>query len=235
MPEKKSTRTGRRPASKTTRTRKGASGPEKERPKGGGSEKKVTEESNQQPDQIGAILTKGLDLAEASISLGLNLVSRLGSVAQENLIDRLFGVVPSSSSASETESDSGSPPEPSAPEERTGEDNAADNYGVINRMPLIPGGPVKVSFSINNDSYNTPKKVRLRLVGFTGERQGMVIEGKDFSIRPVTKSIAPMDFDKFTLSGVIPESLVSDVYSGWIIVQAEKEFRIPVRLAVSGV
>jgi len=39
--------------------------------------------------QLGALMSKSLDLAEASLNLGLNFVQRLGSTVQEQVIDRL--------------------------------------------------------------------------------------------------------------------------------------------------
>ena len=42
--------------------------------------------------QLGALMSKSLDLAEASLTLGLNFVQRLGSTVQEQVIDRLSHV-----------------------------------------------------------------------------------------------------------------------------------------------
>jgi len=105
---------------------------------------------------------------------------------------------------------------------------------VVNRLPLYPGSPVEVSFSVNNDSPSSPKRVRLRVEGFVGEMHGAELNSGDFSVKPATKMIAPMDFDKFVLTGTIPQDIVADVYNGWIVaLEGQEEVRIPVRLIVT--
>ena len=40
-------------------------------------------------DQVGMILSKGLDLAEAGVSLGVTIVNRIGSAAQQQVLERM--------------------------------------------------------------------------------------------------------------------------------------------------
>ena len=44
-------------------------------------------------DQFGAIFAKGLDLAEASLSLGLTMITRVGAAAQQQ-VERLASALP---------------------------------------------------------------------------------------------------------------------------------------------
>jgi hypothetical protein len=90
-----------------------------------------------------------------------------------------------------------------------------------------------VSFTINNDSATSPKELQLRVAGFAGQMHGTSFNGEQFSVEPATQVIAPMDFDKFTLKGAIPPDVPGDAYFGWVIVSAEEELRIPVRLVVT--
>jgi hypothetical protein len=46
------------------------------------------------------------------------------------------------------------------------------------------------------------------------------------------KSIAPMDFEKFVLTGTLPADAPPDVYRGSVIVGSTDEMSIPVRLVV---
>ena len=188
-------------------------------------------------DQIGSIMTKGLDLVEASITLGINLANKFGSVVQEQTIDKIDRAGGPYAGQGETpyiESGMGDASYYQNEEDRLGEIETPPNVNyVINRLPLFPGSPVKISFTINNDSVSFPKKLRMRVEGFVGEMHGANLNGKDFSIKPGTKVIAPMDFDKFTLTGTIPQDVLSDTYCGWIFVSEAEELKIPVRLTVT--
>ncbi|GAB4379507.1 MAG: hypothetical protein Kow0042_28990 [Calditrichia bacterium] len=224
--EKKKTATSRRTTAQKQRKEKTEKSPPKS--EGGNKGKKESPRT----DQLSAIVSKGFDLAEASITLGINLVNRLGSVAQEKLIEKVTDMGRSFTAG-------GEPPnagDTAYPGEQEPESAGEQSPGVMyiqNRLPLFPGSPVQVSFSLSNDSPTTPKKLKLRLEGFVGQMQGMVIDGKGFSIKPASKVIAPMDFDKFTLVGQIPQQAVSDHYAGWILVSGEEELKIPVRLIVT--
>jgi len=46
-------------------------------------------------DQVGTLLAKGLDLAEAGVSLGVTILSRVGAAAQQQLSERMDGATPS--------------------------------------------------------------------------------------------------------------------------------------------
>ena len=105
-------------------------------------------------------------------------------------------------------------------------------YGITNRLPLTPGGAVKISFSVNNDSMTEPKKVDLRIEGFTGDSHGGRLDASTFTVKPAQKMIAPVDFDKFILQGPVPADTLPDVYRGAVTVASENELKIPVVLVV---
>jgi hypothetical protein len=185
-------------------------------------------------DQVGAILGKGLDLAEAGVSLGVTIVSRLGTVAQKQVLDRMMsaafqaGVPPMGAAAEPAQ------PQPSSGmAEPSPAPATAPTFYITNRLPLSPGGAVKVSFSINNDSLVAPKKVALRVEGFAGEVSGASLPAAAVSVKPPSRTIAPVDFEKFVLRGTVPADAPPDVYVGWIVVDAEEQLRIPLRLTVS--
>ena len=178
-------------------------------------------ELRQRLDQVGKILAKGLDLAEAGVSLGVTIVSRVGVAAQQKIREGL-DVAAASASAQ-------SPPDTEKPGEAA---EREPEYGITNRLPLMPGGTVRISFSVNNDSTTEPKKVELRLDGFTGDASGRHIDPALFSVKPGQKAIAPVDFEKFVLQGSVPDKTPPDVYRGAIFVGPENELRIPVVLVV---
>jgi hypothetical protein len=105
-------------------------------------------------------------------------------------------------------------------------------YAITNRMPVPPGGTLRIPFSINNDSVSATKVVALRAVGFTGESDGAHLDASQFAVKPERRRIAPMDFEKFVLEGHVPPELPSDVYHGAIVVASDHELSIPVRLVV---
>lgn len=184
-------------------------------------------------DQFGALFSKGLDLAEAGLSLGVTLVNRVGDVAQQQIVERFM-----SQSAGAVEPGMAAPPQPTAEMASAPSATAAselDGYGISNRLPLLRGGEVRVSFSINNDSMETPKKVALSLEGFVGDAHGRRLNVAGFTVKPGRKTIAPMDFEKFVLEGVLPPKVPPDIYRGWVVVSSDVELRIPVRLSVSSI
>lgn len=174
-------------------------------------------------DQVGALFSKGLDLAEAGLSLGVTLVNRVGVAAQQQIVERFM-----SQAATAVDPATAGAPAPSAPAAPEPE-----AYGISNRLPLQPGSEVRVSFSINNDSMVAPKKVALGLEGFVGDAHGRRLNAAGFAVQPARKTIAPMDFEKFVLKGVVPPKAPPDVYRGWVIVGSDTELRIPVWLVVS--
>jgi hypothetical protein len=176
-------------------------------------------------DQVGAILAKGLDLAEAGLSLGVTIVSRVGAVAQEKLLDRVAAAA-ATADHPEAPAPAAAPPAPppAAP---------ASGFGITNRLPLTPGGAVRISFSINNESATASKKVALQVEGFAGEATGRSIDPAGFAVKPAKKVIEPMDFEKFILEGAVPADAPPDIYRGAILVASDGELRIPVWLAVT--
>lgn len=174
---------------------------------------------------MGLILAKGLDLAEAGVSLGVTIVNRIGSAAQQQVLERM-------AAAMQRDAAGAAAPMPPMPEAAEAPPEAPAFY-ITNRLPLTPGGTVKVSFSINNDSLVAPKKVELRVDAFQGEMTGASLPAESLAVKPATRSIAPVDFEKFVLQGAVPAEMPPDIYLGWILVSSDDELRIPVRLVVS--
>jgi hypothetical protein len=171
----------------------------------------------QRLDQMGTILAKGLDLAEAGVSLGVTIISRVGVAAQQKLKE---GLDAASTAAAE----------PAPPQQEQAQ--AEPEYGLTNRLPLAPGGTVRISFSVNNDSMTEPKKVELRVEGFAGDTQGGHLDPAQFTVKPAQKTIAPVDFEKFVLQGLLAADVPPDVYRGAVVVDSGSAFRIPVVLVV---
>ena len=185
-------------------------------------------ELRQRLDQIGNILAKGLDLVEAGASLGVTIVSRIGVAAQQKLREgadaaAAAGVAPAQPGTAAAQPYSET--EPPASE-------AEPAFGITNRLPLTPGGTVRISFSVNNDSMTEPKKVELRVEGFAGDSQGTRLDASLFTVKPPRKVIAPVDFEKFILEGPVPADAPPDVYRGTVTVVSGSELKIPVVLVV---
>jgi len=178
-------------------------------------------------DQVGMILAKGLDLAEAGVSLGVTIVNRIGSAAQQQVLERMAAAMQREAAGTAASPASPMPEAAEAPPPET------PAFYITNRLPLTPGGTVKVSFSINNDSLVAPKKVELRVDAFQGEMTGASLPAENLAIKPATRTIAPVDFEKFVLQGTVPAEMPPDIYLGWILVSSDDELRIPVRLVVS--
>jgi len=182
-------------------------------------------------DQLGAILAKGLDLAEAGLSLGLTVIQRAGAATQESIFEGVSAAGAGAPAGPPAEEGAGEPMfEQWTPE--GAETPKVPGFCITNRVPLWPGGSVSVSFSINNDSVAAEKRVRLSVDGFTGEMGGVRLASDGFAVKPQRKTIAPMDFEKFILKGEIPVETPQDVYHGSIVVLSTDEFTIPVRLVV---
>ena len=126
-------------------------------------------ELRQRLDQVGTILAKGLDLAEAGVSLGVTIISRVGVAAQQKIREGMDAASAGQGSRQPPEAEQYSHSGSSAPE-------AEPSYGITNRLPLVPGGTVRISFSVNNDSMTEPKKVELRIEGFTGDSLGAPLD-----------------------------------------------------------
>lgn len=172
-------------------------------------------------DQMGTILAKGLDLAEAGVSLGATILNRVTLAAQQKIREGL-------DAAGQPQ-----PPQPAATAEQAdpGEGEAA--YGLANRLPLAPGAEVSISFSVNNDSLTEARKVEFKVQGFAGDAGQAAIDAATFAVRPAQKTIAPVDFEKFVLKGVVPATAPPDVYRGVVVVRSDKDLFIPVVLVVT--
>jgi hypothetical protein len=205
------------------------------KPNGGAAELRGT------IDQVGAILAKGLDLAEAGLSLGVTIMSRVGAVAQEKLAERV-----AAAAASATMATAGVAEAPEAPPSASASASASapapapasaaapsSGFGITNRLPLMPGGALRISFSINNEAATAAKKVALEIEGFLGDATGFRIDPAGFTVKPAKKVIEPMDFEKFVLEGALPADAPPDIYRGAILVASDGELRIPVWLAVT--
>ncbi len=206
----------------------------KEKPRDDSSSSAGTETLAGRADQLGAILAKGLDLAEAGLSLGLTVIQRVGTVAQESVVDRMPGGKPGQPQAAEPGTEAGQGFQQWTPQSESAGTVAPEESGfcITNRLPVAPGGSASISFSINNDSVAAPKRVSLAIKGFVGETGASQLEADGFVVKPQRKTIAPMDFEKFVLQGSIPPQTPPDVYRGWIVVSSVDEFSIPVRLVV---
>lgn len=182
-------------------------------------------------EQVGSIFNKSLDLVETGIGLGINLITKLGSVAQEQIAEKISGRQNPAYGQTAAETERQYQGEPGhgggEPSEQKG------NFCVVNRLPLFPGSDVHIPFSINNDSPLSAKKLHLHVEGPGAEHFGMPFGSGLFSVRPDNVVIAPMDFEKLILTGTIPADAPSGSYSGWIVISGDEEFRIPATLTVT--
>jgi hypothetical protein len=173
-------------------------------------------------DQVGSILAKGLDLAEAGVSLGVTILNRVTVAAQQKIREGMDAAdQPVAAGPEGAEAPNALTPEPEA------------EYGLTNRLPLVPGAEVKISFSVNNDSMTEVKKVDIKVQGFAGDSQNAALNSADFSVKPAQKTIAPVDFEKFVLQGAIPSTTPPDIYRGTVVVSSDKDLFIPVVLVVT--
>ena len=197
----------------------GAAGPEPGQPPPGPG---AGVELRERLDQMGTILAKGLDLAEAGVSLGVTILNRVSLAAQQKIREGL---------------DAAAQPQPEAPgpapETAAETAEAEPAYGLSNRLPLTPGGEARISFSVNNDSMTEVRKVEFLVQGFAGDVRQAAIEAAAFTVSPARKVIAPVDFEKFVLKGVVPETTPPDVYRGVVVVRSDKDLFIPVVLSVT--
>jgi hypothetical protein len=175
-------------------------------------------------DQVGVILAKGLDLAEAGVSLGVTILNRVSLAAQQKMREGQEGAAQPYPGAGR---------QPAEPPFEAAEPDQEPQYGLSNRLPLVPGGEVKISFSVNNDSMTEVKKVAFRVQGFAGENHKAALDPAAFAVRPAQKTIAPVDFEKFVLQGAIPQSTPPDVYRGVVVVNSDRDLFIPVVLVVT--
>jgi len=195
-------------------------------------------EDAQDNTPIEDMVNKGLDLAEAGIGLGVNIVVRLGSILKDQVFDKFNSADMLSSVMSNTTPDQQQPGAQSHAGRRSAtnveqEQISEQSYYLFNRLPLYPGSRFSLSFSVNNDSLTSEKKIKLVVEPFVGELHNAQIPTNQLTVTPPETSIAAVDFEKFVLSGTIGEDLPADTYHSWIIVTAEQSYRIPVVLNVS--
>ncbi|NLI83732.1 MAG: hypothetical protein GX443_18920 [Deltaproteobacteria bacterium] len=188
-------------------------------------------------EQIEAIFSKILELAETGVGLGVNVLSRLSSYAQSETAYR--------QGEDERHGGGGYPPPHMGEtgmgtaalhrEPRGDPDSGMGtswNPFVTNRISLQPGRPFQISFCINNDSDASEKRLHLEAEDFVGATTGFRMERHLFSVQPAEKAIAPLDFDKFVLTGNIPADALEDSYNGWVRITGDEEIRLPVILMV---
>ncbi len=181
--------------------------------------------------QVSSIFAKLMELADAGMGLGMNVISLLNSLAHSQLSGRVSGEdAPADGGYAQAPGPAAPPPHEARPESA----EAGRTYCVVNRTRLVPGGPVRVSFSINNDLAADPKRLRLSARDFAGATRGFSLGAGAVTVEPAEQVIAPMDFEKFVLQGTIPAQAPEDSYNGWILVEGDEELRIPVVLVVSG-
>lgn len=173
-------------------------------------------------DQVGTILAKGLDLAEAGVSLGATILNRVNLAAQQKIREGLEAA--------------GQPvhePPRATPEDPVEPVEAEAAYGMANRLPLTAGAEARISFSVNNDSMTDVRKVEFIVQGFVGDALQATIAPSAFAVSPARKTIAPVDFEKFVFRGVVPTTVPPDVYRGVVVVRSDKDLFIPVILVVT--
>lgn len=180
--------------------------------------------------QVGQLLSRSLDLAEAGLTLGVSLMNKVGAAAQKQILERFMSGAAAMVDAGMAQAQAPAPEPPPPGGEAGGPDPGT--FGITNRMPLLPGAQFHVGFSINNDSMESPKKLALSIEGFVGETHGHPLDA-DLAVKPGRKTIAPMDFEKFVLEGTVPPKTLPDIYRGWIIVHSDTDMRIPAWLSVS--
>jgi len=173
--------------------------------------------------QMGSLVSKVLELADAGVGLGINVISLLNTLARS----QVAGAAPAEQQSQDDE-------RRPAPPEDAPHAEAPRNYCIVNRRPIRPGGAVQVSFSINNDLPDAAKKLRVTALGFVGAARGFSFDGAGFSVQPSEQTIDAMDFERFVLTGNIPADAPEDSYNGWILVDGDEQMRIPVVLLVSG-
>ena len=173
--------------------------------------------------QMVSLVSKVMELADAGVGLGINVISLLNTLARS----QVAGAAPAEQQPQDDE-------RRPAPPEDAPHAEAPRNYCIVNRRPIHPGSAVQVSFSINNDLPDAAKKLRVTARGFVGAARGFSFDGAGFSVQPSEQLVDPMDFERFVLTGSIPADAPEDSYNGWILVDGDEQMRIPVVLLVSG-
>ena len=123
--------------------------------------------------QMGSLVSKVMELADAGVGLGINVISLLNTLARS----QVAGAAPAEQQPQDDE-------RRPAPPEDAPHAEAPRNYCIVNRRPIHPGGAVQVSFSINNDLPDAPKKLHVTTQGFVGAARGFSLDGAGFSVKP---------------------------------------------------
>jgi hypothetical protein len=182
-------------------------------------------------DRLGDIVARGFDLAEAGMSLGLTLLTTVGAAAQKKILEPVMESALAGAFNISGQAAAEAPPA-SAAAQSTADLPAPAEYIIVNRLPLVPGAPFAVSFSISNDDALAEKPVSLSVEPPIGERSGVKLPLQFITVIPQQAVIAPMDFEKFSLRGALPPELPPDRYHGFVLVDGT--VRIPVLLSVGG-
>jgi|GEM_PF-3312638 len=195
--------------------------------------------------QIEEIVNKGLDLAEVGIGLGVNIVARLGTIFKDQVFDKLSSsdilnsTMSNMSSAQQDENAYHNNNQEFEDQTQTQNNTASSStqeeqsYYLFNRTTLTPASELSLSFSINNDSLTSSKQIKITVEKFTGEAHQNELDADLFSVLPDKIEIAAADFEKFILKGKLPSDIQPDKYHGWIIVEEQQTYRIPVALFVT--
>jgi hypothetical protein len=168
---------------------------------------------------MSALVSKLLQLADAGVGLGINVISLINSYTQHQ-------------ARQEPPQEAHQPapgPAPAAPAPNA---SAEHSYCIINRTPLHPGSAVRVSFSISNEQPDAVRRLRVSVLAFTGATSGAALPA-NFSVDTPEREVGPMDFERFVLCGSIPDDAPPDSYAGWVQVDGDEQMRIPVMLLVS--
>jgi hypothetical protein len=180
--------------------------------------------------QITSLVSKFIELADAGVGLGINVVSLLTAFATKQASGAAASMA---QQAAAPPSVPASAPEGPVAEARGAPGGPSRNYCIVNRLPVRAGEAAKISFSINNDTADTSKNLRLSCTGFLGAAAGFAIPEGTFTVEPSSAAIGPMDFERFVLKGELPAGAPADSYNGWILVAGDEELRIPAVLMVS--
>jgi hypothetical protein len=178
-------------------------------------------------ERINQVVAKGIDLAESSLALGARMVSGLGKLSEQQILERVRETEGAGPGYAES-----ALAEPSA-SEATHSQPPVEGPGVANRAPLQAGSEVRVPFSLTNDSAEAARKVEVSLQELVGQSSGARLAAKALSVEPSEAMLLPLDFEKFVIKGKIPSKTTPDTYLGAIVVQGDEVLTIPLQLSVT--
>lgn len=195
--------------------------------------------------QVEEIVNRGLDLAEVGIGLGVNIVARLGTIFKDQVFDKFSGSdiltsvmndMPQGQQQDENAygNNQGFEGQTQAHNNTTASSTQEEQtHYLFNRKALTPGGELALSFSINNDSLTSAKTVTITVEKFISETGQIELDASLFTVIPDKIVIAAADFEKFILKAKLPTDVTAGTYHGWIMVEEQQVYRIPVVLFVS--